>query len=622
MPSSDNNFYKSRLFRFINRQYIKLNNQFEKTVRQFKVAASWGIQILLYPIYILVQTGRLGGKQLEEKILHKQKKPQEKLSLAKKRQLIPKSDKPIQQVLKTVKPWLSPLSLPEENLDIVSSNLSDSLSTSENFQLQQKQNQKQNQKQIIEVITTNNNSQLSDSNIDSQLKSPDQIIIQGVASLLEKKSLVLVSNENQIFDILTEKQQQKLAHRINLEIAYYSRNQVAIKPSKNPWKSKKGLSKIAINNPYLLTPIRMFWEVMSWMETGKVAISLDIFGESNLVKIQSPSGSNLPEIQQEKLSIVLASIDNTMATLETKPLVYANNLKYQMGDQIGNLRQQFKTSYRSSLPSNPYKIQTLIWAAIDYFLVQSQQELSSKKNTIITSNSSQNQTSLPLSLSSLSTPLLPEVKEVKLEVKPQVKPDIEKENWLSWKDLFGKSKANNSEANNSENSILIPSDLSLSPSSNSSSNPSSNQTISSELKQLNLPPNSPKIARNSLGESIKRNLSKLNFKKQQKSLSQQQKPSQSQKLAEFENNTQNYPQNHSQNIDETIQISNLTTLVSSESQLDSNQNQIEEKDYLETNATSSGYVKHPLERILGWLDKIILWIEELIVKIWRWLKRK
>jgi hypothetical protein len=42
---------------------------------------------------------------------------------------------------------------------------------------------------------------------------------------------------------------------------------------------------------------------------------------------------------------------------------------------------------------------------------------------------------------------------------------------------------------------------------------------------------------------------------------------------------------------------------------------------VETDATALGYVKHPLEILLELLDRIILWLEELALKIWRQLKR-
>ncbi len=45
-------------------------------------------------------------------------------------------------------------------------------------------------------------------------------------------------------------------------------------------------------------------------------------------------------------------------------------------------------------------------------------------------------------------------------------------------------------------------------------------------------------------------------------------------------------------------------------------------EWFETAATSSGYIKHPLERILDALDRILFWIEEAIMNLWQWLKQK
>ncbi|HBL60467.1 MAG TPA: hypothetical protein DDZ80_19025, partial [Cyanobacteria bacterium UBA8803] len=44
-------------------------------------------------------------------------------------------------------------------------------------------------------------------------------------------------------------------------------------------------------------------------------------------------------------------------------------------------------------------------------------------------------------------------------------------------------------------------------------------------------------------------------------------------------------------------------------------------DWIETQATPTGYVKHPLERVLEWLDLGMLWLEELLIKLWRWVRR-
>jgi len=43
--------------------------------------------------------------------------------------------------------------------------------------------------------------------------------------------------------------------------------------------------------------------------------------------------------------------------------------------------------------------------------------------------------------------------------------------------------------------------------------------------------------------------------------------------------------------------------------------------WIEAEATTMGYVKHPLERILGWLDRAMLWLEEIIILVGQWLQQ-
>lgn len=47
-----------------------------------------------------------------------------------------------------------------------------------------------------------------------------------------------------------------------------------------------------------------------------------------------------------------------------------------------------------------------------------------------------------------------------------------------------------------------------------------------------------------------------------------------------------------------------------------------ESEWIETEAKPVGYVKHPLERILEWLDRAMLWLEELLIKAWDWFQQK
>ncbi len=45
-------------------------------------------------------------------------------------------------------------------------------------------------------------------------------------------------------------------------------------------------------------------------------------------------------------------------------------------------------------------------------------------------------------------------------------------------------------------------------------------------------------------------------------------------------------------------------------------------NWIETNATTMGYVKHPLEQLLEWLDLAMLWLENMLVKFWHWLQKR
>ncbi|MCL2923489.1 MAG: hypothetical protein MGF17_02370 [Trichodesmium sp. MAG_R04] len=48
----------------------------------------------------------------------------------------------------------------------------------------------------------------------------------------------------------------------------------------------------------------------------------------------------------------------------------------------------------------------------------------------------------------------------------------------------------------------------------------------------------------------------------------------------------------------------------------------EQPNFLEVESISVGYVKHPLEIILGWVDLIMTWIEKIFAQVWQLYKQK
>ncbi|PIG94552.1 hypothetical protein [Gloeocapsopsis sp. IPPAS B-1203] len=44
-------------------------------------------------------------------------------------------------------------------------------------------------------------------------------------------------------------------------------------------------------------------------------------------------------------------------------------------------------------------------------------------------------------------------------------------------------------------------------------------------------------------------------------------------------------------------------------------------EWIDVSAIAVGYVKHPLEQVLEWLDRAMSWLEKLLFKFWQWLQR-
>ncbi|MDJ0900093.1 MAG: hypothetical protein QNJ55_14915 [Xenococcus sp. MO_188.B8] len=57
--------YKSRLFNFLNRQKIRFNNQLGIAFRHLQLATETGVQILLYPVYVIARTSISVRQQLK-----------------------------------------------------------------------------------------------------------------------------------------------------------------------------------------------------------------------------------------------------------------------------------------------------------------------------------------------------------------------------------------------------------------------------------------------------------------------------------------------------------------------------------------------------------------------------
>lgn len=621
MSSESPKPYQSRLFNFLNRQSLRLRDKIVRTALQLKIGAELGIQILLYPIYLLVQAGRMLERQLEQKWQKSNFLDSTTSSELLSQSLLPEA--PINEVLDTVNCWL------KNNPDQVS-------------------------------IDYN----LKEHNVGEKVTPK----IQGLTTYLENHHLALVTANNEFIE-LPEEYNQQLLQLISWELAnYYYHCRLQENLAK---KFPSLVSSFQTTSPTILPPIRWFWRLIRWLQIGPIARGINLFNESNLCKSRPPfkqlpssdpdlesttreithslsilSGNTFtvnssisPENNSQSLNtidlkqfwdLIRTAIDyflnenkqdfspdlneqinnSLVSRTESGQISSSNFLSPQLGTNNSLMRYRRNYLQKNSKLTNHYQVNSwqimiLIQAAIDYFFSSSRK----KKKILKTQTKSLDFEPFP----TYNYPSLTEKTEADL--------------WLSSEDLFPDSslreKINLSPQTNKQQPQLSPAfDIKL------NSETSETETIDKKI----IPENCLNIDSELLSNpsEVKR---ERDFQKEEDSslpITQGKKPKQVQIHKRSQNLSQKEP-THITSLTQKNSISSednyhqLLPKVESEalsnSPLENNYLGNIESDFVETEATPVGYVKHPLVKVLEWLDKIILWLEELFLIIWLKLKK-
>ncbi|MBN3910735.1 MAG: hypothetical protein HWQ35_30620 [Nostoc sp. NMS1] len=217
MSSGSSGRYQSRLFNFVHQQSRRVTQQWEHTFRHLQVATKWGVEALLYPVYLLFQSSESSGKTLQTK------EPPTRLKLQPNdtdfQPEIPNADSPIQEVLEAVNYLLSDeaASTPTKTSEHFNP-----LAFLGFFRLKFVDKSSTNNVSFIQYssITENKAEIIKPLQLDNALKQ-HLPAVRGIATNLINRSLVLVTTENEILDILTPQQQARLEERIINEVANY-----------------------------------------------------------------------------------------------------------------------------------------------------------------------------------------------------------------------------------------------------------------------------------------------------------------------------------------------------------------------------------------------------------------
>jgi hypothetical protein len=576
MSLPSNRPYKSRFFNFLNRYSIRLKDQAGVAWRNAaQTTVEWGVQILLYPVYFVVQAGRFAQSQLKQTIRNV---PRLIASRLKKET----TAQPVDLLLPT-----------ERVLDALHPTVSRS-ETPSGYLFPRLALHLINPKNPFSSLHEPSSLTVSETS-DSSLVT-DSFKIQGIVSLIDSHRLAVVTTENVVLDILTLEQQKTIEAYIRLELANYwyeKRQQLQLQR-----KTLGLMPSFRKSWPNVLPPVRWFWRIMRWEQTSDIAREINLFGESSLVRVEPLPSELMPPP-------LLTLIDEKLAVIEEKDLL-----------SLTQWLQQTLTQSHSDLSKSPaWKIQLLIRAAVDYFFGSKQQEISTSEQPLTIPGTASGQKILEAVKETGShwlytigdrindrlpdTTTNPEADPFKIQVliksalsyylakeepllTSQDTPQIlaassepsEQDPWLTWYDLFTPT---------------------------AEINRSSFETPPQPITAL--PPASaiPAKLNNSLQPKIK----------------QEKKPKAIRKVAPK-------PQYiapvavHSTPVNaKKPEIVNQPFPTSYESNEDRDW-----PDWVETTATPTGYEKHILERILDGFDQIILWIEELFIKIWHWFRLK
>lgn len=643
--------YQSRLLKFISKQSRQVAENCDRTWRQVTSATLNTTQILLYPAYLLVQSSRMLARQLRES--------SQKIDLPELQEFAERENFKFSQN-SSPNGWDEEIGAESAIVDIVH--------MAENILLPSQTTTKSDNLSFVitaenlpapvtpealgaQTHFTRNHAKTTPRNLvlehpDSQTPVTEISInhgdtvnttpkVRGIATFLPARSLVLVGAENQILDILTQEQQELLEGRITWEVANSGPGRREI--AKKELKFNLGLEEAAAKS--LLPPVRGFWQLMAWVQTSPLALKRNQFGESILAMkkainasadrhliIAQTARAQITGVKTDRPAIASASaldyhtselttdfyskfdratnplsfvtlLDRAAVNLEEFTIPQVSKITGDLTDsppaQIEPTTQKLSPNTREIVENYAKSIEQMIWSSVDYLL---------GKETAASDNTEK----------SLAIKYSLQQRAAENTEKTETKGDRP---WLNWQDLFGEP------APPSLDQVPPPA-------------PEQITQISTKVKPQNteiekLPPgrSTPKST-SQYPEAIQNLIAQL-----KSSINTKVTKSQPQKTSNLENTQKNSRQS---NLEASTQIQTQKTqpetattpelgptpskYISITKETEKNSPEEQAQECLETTAESMGYIKHPLEQVLEWLDRIMVRLEKIVEQLWEWAK--
>jgi len=608
--------YKSRLFNFVNRRSQQFRDRIGETFRHLKVAAEWGAQLLISPLYWIFQP-RHGAREGLGTAASNQV-----LSPADSYLSDPPVDQPLEKILTAIEPWFE---LPDAS--ILTATLNDVkpdhsprkkeiVLPSQFFQQIQQQLESPAPSQNLALppaIAPQNPNPRPLGNLVSQIKNifapTKDLVIRGMSCVIENRQLVLTTSDNEILDVLSLEQQNLLKQSIRAEMANYwyeRRLQWSI--------SQKMLGFIPLVNEQtekVLPPVQLLWQTLHWLESQSFRPKLPQLNQSNLV----PATSSTPES-----NALIQKLDQRVAALESQENKFGQQLfqQFNQGLQIvrhsavvesslektGQIIQKIDFPHQLQKINDSPQLSQLKRLNAEFLeRISGQLTQTNLGNALTSLKNSENQLATPNAIEAIP----PDPFQIQVLIQAAIiyffgqksthahlsgqngqslvsSTESMDDPWLTWEDLFiDRSTEVNVVTSPATNTRL----------------PLGGTANRIALKPSKSGRNQKKSRKNAkITRSILSNSSRLSLSTSTTALTETPVSSPLDTILE-----------------EAIETALMTTNPK-ETGLEA------APEWIETEAKVMGYHKHPLEQILELLDIFVLWLEENLKNIWHWLRNR
>jgi hypothetical protein len=227
MPSTRR--FQSRLFQTVQSGLHQLQDRLQLRWRQLKVSATWNAQLVFYPLQASVQAGRWVAQAVRQAVAEVRSlaAPSSAKPVNQTKELI-QADQPIRNVLSALQSYaaLTSNALAVQAQEIAPELLSPSTEQASAIVTSTAATPTLKQRWTTRLQRWWGNSLLAGTVASNAVES-SAVQIQGLASSLEHRRLVLTTVQNGILDCLSDEQQRWLQERIRLELSAVSVRQMA-----------------------------------------------------------------------------------------------------------------------------------------------------------------------------------------------------------------------------------------------------------------------------------------------------------------------------------------------------------------------------------------------------------